>query len=150
MITIKKICVCGWVHVCLKLRGVVLRGWCLAGAVFLLRRFWFVGGVDLVRAVGSRLHARIGGVEFERTFLDLLVDLARRLQKRLLHVLARFRRRLAKMEAVLAGEFTRLFRGHVALESSINTAHVSRITNPPVQFELLPGLPNLLCFQLGK
>lgn len=87
----------------------------------------FVATVGLV-AAGSRrrenrvrlvLHARLGRIQIERAVLDVGVDAAGGVEKRLLDALARLGGRLEKHEPVLVGELLRLLVGHVALRLQI-------------------------------
>lgn len=87
----------------------------LTGTVFILRRLRFVRRIDLVRSLRSRLDARISRVQFQTAFLNLLVDLLRRFEERVLNILACFGGSFAEVETVFAGEFASFFCWNIAL-----------------------------------
>lgn len=65
------------------------------------------------------LDARLCGVQVERPVLDVAEDATGRLEKGLLHAVARLRRRLDEHEAVLVGELLRLLVGDVTLRLQV-------------------------------
>jgi len=87
----------------------------LTGTVFILRRLRFVRRIDLVRSLRSRLDTGISRVQFQTAFLNLLVDLLRRFEKRVLDILAGFGGCFAEMETVFSREFASFFCWNIAL-----------------------------------